>query len=146
MTVDTVLLVHVGATWALIGLIWFVQMVHYPLFATVGTGDFDLYEAQHTRRTALVVGVLMPAEAITAAWLLIESPDGVATGFIALGLVLVAAVWLSTALVQAPIHGRLSTNATTALQRRLVQTNWLRTVAWSVRGVLVLVMAGQALA
>ena len=146
MTVDTVLLVHVGATWALVGLIWFVQMVHYPLFASVGAGDFDRYEAQHTRRTALVVGVLMPAEAITAAWLLIESPDGVATGFIALGLVLVAAVWLSTALVQAPLHGRLSTNATTALQRRLVQTNWLRTVAWSVRGVLVLVMAGQALA
>lgn len=146
MTVDTVLLVHVGATWALVGLIWFVQMVHYPLFESVGAGDFDRYEAQHTRRTTLVVGVLMPAEAITAAWLLIESPDGIATGFVALGLVLVAAVWLSTALVQAPIHGRLSTNATTALQRRLVQTNWLRTAVWSVRGVLVLVMAGQALA
>ena len=53
--------VHVGATWALVGLIWFVQVVHYPLFASVGPGEFAHYEAQYTRRTARVVGVIMPA-------------------------------------------------------------------------------------
>lgn len=30
------LLVHAAATWAMVGLVWFVQVVHYPLFAQVG--------------------------------------------------------------------------------------------------------------
>ena len=146
MTVDTILLVHLAATWGLVGLIWFVQVVHYPLFASVGATEFTAYEARHTSRTAWVVAAFMPAEALTAAWLLIDSPEGVAAGLVAVGLVLVALVWLSTALWQAPLHGRLSDGYTTALHRRLVQSNWLRTGLWTVRGVLVLVMAGQALA
>ena len=31
-----VFLLHLGATLALVGLIWTVQVVHYPLFAGVG--------------------------------------------------------------------------------------------------------------
>ena len=143
---DTVLLIHVGATWSLVGLIWFVQVVHYPLFASVGATEFAAYEARHTRRTAWVVAAFMPVEALTAGWLLADSPEGVADGIIAVGLVLVALVWLSTALWQAPLHGRLSDGYSAPLQRRLVQSNWLRTGLWTTRGVLVLVMAGQALA
>ena len=143
---DTVLLIHVGATWSLVGLIWFVQVVHYPLFASVGATEFAAYEARHTRRTAWVVAAFMPVEAVTAGWLLIENPDGVAAGLIATGLVLVALLWLSTALWQAPLHGALSTGYAESLERRLVRSNWLRTGLWTVRGVLVLVMTGQALA
>jgi len=144
--VNTILLVHLGATWGLVGLIWFVQLVHYPLFASVGTSEFADYEARHTSRTAWVVAAFMPAEALTASWLLVDSPEGVSAALIAVGLVLVALVWMSTALWQAPLHGRLSNGYTTALHRRLVQSNWLRTGLWTGRGVLVLVMAGQALA
>ena len=32
------LLLHAGATFFMCGLIWFVQIVHYPLFAQVGSG------------------------------------------------------------------------------------------------------------
>ena len=142
---DGILLVHIAATWAMVGLIWFVQLVHYPLFRSVGADEFEAYQAQHTRRTAQVVGVLMPVEAVTAAWLVADTPVGIDGRLAVVGVVLVAALWLSTALWQAPIHGRLSRGFDVSLQRVLVRSNWLRTAAWSVRGVLVLIIGGQAL-
>lgn len=141
--VEVVLLVHVATTWAMVGLIWFVQVVHYPLFAAVGEPDFVRYESAHTRRTAFVVGIFMPLEALTAAWLVLEPPGGVSTALTVTGLVALATLWLSTAFWQAPLHGRLSTGYNAELQHRLVSSNWLRTALWSIRGVVVLFMLGQ---
>ena len=56
------------------------------------------------------------------------------------GLVLVILIWLSTALYQVPQHRQLSVQWSASAHRLLVGTNWLRTVLWTVRGVLVLVM------
>ncbi len=62
-----VLLVHIAATLFMTGLIWFVQIVHYPLFSSVGADGFVAYEAAHTARTTWVVGPPMLLEAGTAA-------------------------------------------------------------------------------
>ena len=122
----------------MVGLIWFVQLVHYPLFESVGQDRFVAYESGHTRRTAFVVGFFMPLEAVTAVWLVVDRPNGLSGELATTGLVLVAALWVSTALWQAPIHGRLSAGYSESLQRKLVSSNWLRTALWSARGVLVL--------
>ena len=61
-----ILLVNALATIALTGLIWFVQLVHYPLFALADNGRFARYEAEHARRTSWVVAPLMTLEAVTA--------------------------------------------------------------------------------
>lgn len=143
---DTVLLVNLAATWAMVGLIWFVQLVHYPLFGAVGASEFVSYEAQHTRRTAGAVALFMPLEALTAAWLAVDTPTGVSPGLLYVGLGLVAALWVSTAAWQAPMHGRLVRGYDGRLHRRLVLSNWIRTWAWSARGLLGLVLVGQALA
>jgi hypothetical protein len=142
---DTVLLLHAAATWAMVGLIWFVQLVHYPLFASVGERHFARYEYQHTRRTAWVVGVLMPLEAVTGSWLVFDVPAGVSQVLATIGLSLIAALWLSTAVWQAPMHGRLSAGYNDGLHTRLITTNWVRTAGWTARGGLVLLMVGGAL-
>ena len=61
---EAMLLVHVAATWFMVGLIWFIQLVHYPLFHGVGTEQWGTYAAAHTRRTTWVVGPAMALEAI----------------------------------------------------------------------------------
>lgn len=61
--------VHYAATWALIGLIWTIQLVHYPLFAQVGRHTFKAYHHRHTTQITWVVAPLMLMELITAAWL-----------------------------------------------------------------------------
>ncbi len=123
------LLVHAGATLAMCGLGWFVQVVHYPLFARVGDDSFTAYEREHVRRTTLVVTPLMVAEAVTAGLLLVLRPSSLTVA----GAVLVVLVWTSTALVQVPLHRRLERGFDPAAQRALVRTSWVRTALWSGR-------------
>ena len=61
-----VFLAHVAATLFMVGLIWFVQIVHYPLFGSVGRGGFAGYSQAHSRLTGFVVGPPMLVEAGTA--------------------------------------------------------------------------------
>jgi hypothetical protein len=83
----------------------------------------------------------MLLEAATAMLLFWIRPIGVSTWQLSVGLALLAIIWLSTALVQVPCHGLLEKGFDAAIHRRLVTTNWTRTVAWSLRGLLALWLA-----
>ena len=72
---DWVVAVHTFATLAMMGLIWFVQVVHYPLYAKVGPQAFAEYHALHVSRTTSVVAPLMLAELGAAVWLLLGPND-----------------------------------------------------------------------
>ncbi len=138
-----VVLLHLAATLFMVGVIWFVQVVHYPLFARVGSSGFASYEQAHTRRTGWVVAPPMLAELVTAVLLLWVRPAGVPLWAAGAGLALVAVNWASTWAVQIPFHDRLTRGFDPAVHRRLVATNWLRTAVWSLRGLLVLGMEFQ---
>jgi hypothetical protein len=124
---------HAAPTLAMAGLIWFVQVVHYPLFAAVGPGAFAAYSRQHQALTTLVVGPLMFAEAATAL-LLIRGAPGDWRVWAGLGLLVI--IWFSTAFLQVPLHGKLAQGLDPATIDRLIQTNWIRTAAWTGRAVL----------
>lgn len=132
----TVAVVHALSAAALAGLCWFVQVVHYPLFAAVGPERFLAYEREHVRRTGWVVAPLMLAEAASAAWLLWWVDSASDRGQLEVGMLLLAVVWLSTFCLQVPQHRRLESGFVAAAHRRLVRTNWIRTLAWSARAVL----------
>ena len=129
--------VHYAVTWALVGLIWTIQMVHYPLFAQVGPEHFVAYHRRHTREITLVVGPLMLAELVTAALLVLE---GNRDPWLLASLPLLALIWISTGFVQIPLHNTLTTGFDAHAHRRLVTTNWWRTAAWSARGICIMIM------
>lgn len=131
-------LAHLAATLYMTGLVWFVQIVHYPLFRLVGENRFVAFEKQHTWRTGLVVGPPMVLELLTALALLWQRPAALGVFEVWLGAVLLGVIWASTIFVQMPLHMLLGEQPTRQLKRDLVWTNWLRTVAWSVRALLVL--------
>lgn len=134
------MMLHVLATLFMVGVIWFVQIIHYPLFAHIGKADFAAYEQAHTRRTVWVVAPPMLVELITGILLLFIRPAGVTLAQSILGVALIAVVCFSTQFVQVPCHARLSRGFDPTEHRRLVSTNWVRTVAWSLRGFLVIWM------
>ena len=140
----TLLVAHLAATLVMVGVIWFVQVVHYPLFAKVGRTGFSAYSEAHSRLTGYVVGPPMLVEAATAVLLILRRPDEVPAALAWAGLALLAGVWLSTALLQSPRHGRLALGFDARTYRSLVASNWARTALWSLRGVLVLWMAAGA--
>ena len=135
-----VLLLQLLTTLAMFGLIWFVQIVHYPLFVRVGEPGFRDYAGLHATRTTYVVAPLMLVELATAGCLLIPSLrlPAISSAQAWAGAVLVAIIWVSTALLQVPLHNRLQAAFSRNDARRLVATNWLRTIAWSLRAALVL--------
>lgn len=127
------LTVHAASTWAMAGVILIVQIVHYPLFANVGSASFPAYESLHAQKITWVVAPLMLLELATAIALVVQRPLGASAFLIWIGLVLLAAIWLSTAFVQVPLHSALADGFDSAVHRKLVVTNWVRTVAWVAR-------------
>ena len=133
---DWLLFVHAAMTLFMVGVIWFVQIVHYPLFQCVGEAGFAEYERQHTRGTGYVLAVPMLVEFAAAAALAWRLGGGLAWS----GFGLLAVIWLSTWVWQVPAHRRLEQGFDDATHRRLVGTNWVRTAAWSARGIIALAL------
>ena len=134
---------HLLATAAMVGLIWFVQVVHYPLFAAVGSDGFARYEQLHQRRTSLVVGPLMAGEGASAVWLVLATPHEVSRLWPLLGLAALGVIHAGTVMLQVPQHTALAGGYNPARLSRLVRTNWVRTVGWSIRGIIVALMVVQ---
>lgn len=132
---------HLLSTWFMVGLIWFVQVVHYPLFDAVADADRLSYARRHARRTTWVVAPVMSVEAVTALWLAAQPPSHLAGSWLpAAGAALVVALWLATALIQVPLHDRLAAGGGHDVVARLVRSNWVRTLAWSARGAIAAAM------
>jgi len=118
----------------LTGLIWLVQVVHYPAFEFVKENKFASFHAFHSRSIAYIVAPVMLAELTTAlilAWLM-------GNLFFTVNLLTVVALWLLTGLVSVPIHKKLAREFDSASVRALVSTNWPRTLLWSLRSVALL--------
>ncbi len=135
-----ILLFHAGATLYLAGLIWFVQLVHYPLMTNVGNQGYTTYQRLHERRTTWAVAPAMFLELGCAVVLALQAPETIEPWLAWTGLLMVVLLWLSTALLQVPCHKTLGQGFDAKAHQRLVATNWLRTALWSARGVIALVM------
>lgn len=136
-------LIHLAVTWYLVGLIWVIQRVQYPAMEFVDPDPerASVAEKQHCDRIFWVVGPMMLLEGVLAGWLLVV---GITTGawlLPSLGMLLLVVIWASTARVQMPLHDRLLRGPDPQAQRELVRTNWIRAIAWTMRGLVALAMA-----
>ena len=136
MSVSALLNAQFLAAIVMTGIIWFVQIVHYPLLATVGPGEFCDYTKRHQVLITWIVGPPMLVEVAAAGALLILAPLLLLSPLYAAALVMLFVIWISTAVLQVPLHGKLCQARDERNIRRLVLTNWVRTIAWSARAVL----------
>ena len=120
-------------TWIMVGILWFTQVVHYPLYLKIKEGFVD-YERCHVKRTALLVGPLMVAEAVTAVWLISLVPEGNLLRLAGANLIVLILIWLSTFLFQTVQHQKLSIRFSKRILTGLITTNWIRTLLWTVKG------------
>ena len=139
------LLLQLAATLYLTGLIWFVQIVHYPLFGQVGKESFAAYEIAHSNLTTIVVAPPMLLEVLTAGSWLWFRPHGIRWGEALVGVGLLAVIWCSTWFLQVPKHNVLALGFDAPAQQFLVASNWLSTIAWSGRSGLLLWLTARIL-
>ena len=71
------LLLHAAATLYMTGLIWFVQLVHYPLMARVGPQHYSTYQHLHERKTTWAVAPAMFIELGCAIALVFTLPQDI---------------------------------------------------------------------
>ncbi|MFM9043276.1 MAG: hypothetical protein ACKOPI_03900 [bacterium] len=130
----------------MLGVAWFVEVVHYPLFARVGKTQFRTYHAEHSSRTSLVVIMPMIVELASSVWLAFDPPTGssgdpLQTLAIA-GAILAALTWIVTFGGAVPAHQALEPGFDSAIHRRLMRSNLIRTVIWTAHaGVVVAILA-----
>lgn len=132
-----IILIHVASTFYMTGLIWFVQAVHYPLFQQVGEGDFPQYEKKHMRMTTWVVAPMIPEIISLIAWGALDPAVWFSWWYWVNGIGL-AIIWISTAIFQVPLHTRLLGGKDEKTVAHLVQTNWIRTVCWTLRSMVLM--------
>lgn len=142
---EVALVANLVASAVMVGIIWFVQRVHYPLLALVGTDRAAEVALEHQRRTGQVVGLPMVVEGVSTLLLLVERPDAVSAVWPWVGAVLLAVALGSTIMLSVPRHARMATHPDDEVGRSLVRTNWPRTVAWTLRGSVGVIMLVQVL-
>lgn len=127
--------VHAAATLFLAGMIWTIQVVHYPLFAAVGEGSFAAYEAAHSSRITRVIVLPWVLQGVTTLLLVLTPPEGVPGWMVWAAAVLAAIPVAVTVAYSVPAHTVLGAGFDADAHRRLVTTNWLRTAAWTAHSV-----------
>src|ERR1700757_3093422 len=103
-----VLLVQTAAAWYMVGFIWTMQILHYPLFDRVGREAFAAYETEHNRRFGLLVGPGIVLIALTAIIELVNRSAAIPLFAVIAQVLLLVVIIVSTVLYQAPQHGKLS--------------------------------------
>lgn len=121
-------LLHLASSWALFGLIWTVQLVHYPSFRYVP--DFTEFHPHHTSSITLIVLPLMLLELAVTGWLAYRTQF--AWPYL-VPLVLVILIWANTFFQAVPLHNALGKLRSDADIESLIRVNWPRTLLWTVK-------------
>lgn len=137
---QAVLVAQVIGSVGMFGVIWTIQLVHYPLMRHIPDSAFVEYERRHTAAISLVVGPLMAVEGISVLAVFFFTPAGIPGWAPWVGGAFEAIAIGTTAFVSAPMHGRLEGGLDTSLLDRLIATNWIRTIAWTGRAAIAIVM------
>jgi len=135
------LLTSLTATLFLTGVVWFLQVVQFPLLLRVAGTDFVAYLKAQRKRNTLLMALPMLVELVTAIWLL-WSPLPHRSVFHA--VVLLAFVWFMTFWSIVPLHSRLMRGYDESTIRILIRDNWIRTICWTGRaGFMIWITWGQ---
>ena len=136
MDKDFLFSIHFISTIFMTGVIWIVQLVHYPAFQYVEEKKFVDFEKFHTFNISLIVLPMMIIELLSGISIIIFYWSFYyKAGFIS-NLIILFITWLITFTISVPLHNKLGKGKDVKFINRLTQTNWLRTTAWSVRLIL----------
>lgn len=127
------LLANLIVTSIMTGIIWLVQLVVYPAFREVSQESHSSYHQRHVAHIGPLVAPLMVIEFILAALWTWESPEKLQIIHLCCAIFL----WLSTFLIQVPLHQKLSLRFDLSEIDALVRTNWIRTILWTIKLIII---------
>lgn len=133
------LIAHLVACAFMCGVIWIIQILHYPAFRDIEDAKFRAFHRGHSGRISFIVAPVMIGELASGTWLLYKDAQNV---WLIANFVLLLATWISTFALSVPIHNSLEKAKDIKKIEKLIQTNWPRTLAWSARLLILAVYLG----
>jgi hypothetical protein len=131
----SVFIIHLSATLFMTGLIWIIQLLHYPSYHYIKIEKFSDYQRFHTNQITYIVGPMMLIEVFSGAYLTLQHNWSTIYTFNFIGLCI---LWLATLFFSIPAHNKLSLGFNPETVTQLVRTNWIRTLTWTIRSGLLL--------
>ena len=116
----------IGINIFMLSVIYFTQFVSYPLFLKVSKEKFTSYHDAYTVYISFIVAPAMVIELLLSLNILRYQIDLIS----AINLILISIIWLSTFLIQVPIHKTISFKKDSKKIKRLISTNYIRTISW----------------
>jgi hypothetical protein len=119
------------------GVIWFVQLVHYPMMRLFDHNTFIATQLEHQSRTSRVVMIPMLISLLASIALPILRLDA-----LSIVNIMFTFIWCcSTAFWQIPLHNQLAKiGFNEKIHLQLVKSNWLRTITWTLQLIVNLLM------
>lgn len=114
---------HIASVFLMTGIIWLIQLVHYPSFKFVDLSRWKDFHRFHSFWITPLVAPLMLIQLGSSFFL----SHGV---FLAAGLSI--SVFAVTFLISVPLHNKLAESYNFQTINLLIKTNWIRTALWSV--------------
>lgn len=126
---------HLIFTSLMVGVIWVIQLVHYPSFHYVKKDNYPLFQRFHMQRISIIVMPLMTIELLSGSYLVY---DRLYLNIYFLSSILILLViWLLTAVIFSGLHQRLEKGYGESLVNKMILYNWIRTVLWTLRLLLI---------
>lgn len=131
---NLIYLLHFCLCLVMLGVIWVIQIVHYPSFRFAKLGPFQDFTSFHVKAISSIVIPLMTIELLSGVFLVYKSQRPL----ILLNFSLILLTWLSTFILSVPLHNKLSQDFDLKNIEKLVLTNWPRTLMWTIRSVILI--------
>ena len=129
MEIEILSEVHFLSTSLMVGIIWVIQLLHYPAFHFIKESDYVEFQHFHMQRISFIVVPVMILELFSAFMLVYY----VRSNLLILCLIILLFIWLITFVFFTKLHQSLLSGYDKIIVDKLVQINWSRTVLWSLR-------------
>lgn len=126
-----VLLGHLIFTSIMTGVIWVIQIVHYPSFHFIEKELYTAFQKFHMNKISIIVIPIMLAELITGMMLFLDK--SAKSPFLIVSFVILVLIWLITGVFFSKAHNELMTGYQELVVNQLVVMNWIRTLLWTLR-------------
>ena len=134
----SLVIAHMASTLFMVGMIWTIHYVHYPLFAHVGESTYIAFQSEHVNRIGKLLLLPWFIEGITLLGVLVLAflgnrrdlrlPAFLNGVGMAIALI-ISGVW------SAPAHGDLADGFDASIHDRLMTANLVRSFAWTLCGI-----------
>ena len=126
-----VLLGHLIFTSIMTGVIWVIQIVHYPSFHFIEKELYTAFQKFHMNKISIIVIPIMLAELITGIMLFLDKSSK--SPFLIISIIILVLIWLITGVFFTKAHNELITGYQELVVNQLVAMNWIRTLLWTLR-------------